>query len=281
MTAEPADSSPSHWNAYAARFRHVGPPLRPGAADVSHLRDAVSRHAPRDMVSGQALLLGVTPEIADIAWDPPLQLLAIDQSAGMIQGIWPGDTARRRARVGDWLTLAPPSDVRGFELVVGDGVLTLFEYPAGYAVLGAALARLLRPGGLLAVRLFCRVEPSESVSDVMQALWAGRIGNFHAFKWRLAMALQGDATRGVRLADIWSCFVEQAGSVRALAERTAFPEPEVSTIEGYRGVQACYSFSTELEVVELLAPHFELLETWHGSYELGERCPHLTLRRRA
>ena len=231
------------------------------------------------MVSGQALLLGVTPEIADIAWDPPLQLLAIDRSAAMIQSIWPGDTARRGARVGDWLTLAPPNG--GFELIIGDGVLTLFEYPEGYAVLGAALSRLLRPGGLLAVRVFCRVEPSETVSDVMLALWTGRIGSFHAFKWRLAMALQGDATRGVQLANIWSCFVEQAGSVQALAERTGFPEPEVATIEGYRGVQDCYSFSTEREVVELLAPHFELLETWRGSYELGERCPHLTLRRRA
>lgn len=280
MSADPAESSPSHWNAYAARFRLVGPPLRPGASDITHLRDAVRRHARPGMATGQALLLGVTPEIADIVWEPPLQLLAIDQSAGMIQGVWPGDTSGRQARVGDWLTLAPPSD-DGFDLVVGDGVLSLFEYPTGYAVLGAALGRLLRPGGLLALRLFCRAEPNETVSDVMQALWASRIGNFHAFKWRLAMALQGDATRGVRLADIWSCFVEQAGSVRALAERTGFPEPEVSTIEGYRGVQDCYSFSTEREVVEVLAPHFELLETWRGSYELGERCPHLTLRRRA
>jgi SAM-dependent methyltransferase len=244
------------------------------------------------MASGHALLLGVTPEIADIVWEPPLQLLAVDQSAAMIDGIWPGDNPRRRARIGDWLTLEPSIEaqaqaqaqaqahVRGFDLIVGDGVLSLFEYPAGYAVLAAALARLLRPGGLFAVRLFCRVEPSETVSDVMQALWAGRIANFHAFKWRLAMALQGDGTRGVRLADIWSSFVEQAGSVRALADRTGFPEPEVGTIEGYRGVQDRYSFSTEREVVELLAPDFDLLESWRGSYELGERCPHLTFRRR-
>jgi hypothetical protein len=279
MTADATESS--HWTAYAERFQLVGAPLRPGASDVAHLRDAVSRHARPDMVSGPALLLGVTPEIADIAWEPPRQLLAVDQSAGMIKAIWPGDTARRRALVGDWLTLAPTNVGAGFELVIGDGVLSLFEYPTGYAALGEALSRLLRPGGLLALRLFCRAEPSETVSDVMQALWAGRIGNFHAFKWRLAMALQGDATRGVRLADIWSGFVEQAGSVQALAQRTGFPEPEVSTIEGYRGVQDRYSFSTQREVVDVLAPHFELLETWHGRYELGERCPHLTLRRLA
>jgi hypothetical protein len=37
-----------------------------------------------------------------------------------------------------------------------------------------------------------------------------------------------------------------------------------------------YSFSTETEVVEALSPELTLLETWRGSYELGERCPHLT-----
>lgn len=270
---------PSHWNAYAARFKLVGPPLRPCPADTRHLRDSVARHAPRAWNAPlRALLLGVTPEIAGIDWQPPVELLAVDRAAGMVEAVWPGDTGARRAEVGDWLELEPPAG--GFALVLGDGVLSLFEYPSEYAKLASALARLVRPGGLLWLRLFCRPEPCESVDEVFEALRAGRIGNFHVFKWRLAMALQGDATRGVRLADIWEQLSLRAASPSELARLTGWPEPEISTIEGYRDVRDRYSYSTAREVVTCLAPAFELVETWYPDYELGERCPHLTLRRR-
>jgi hypothetical protein len=60
-----------------------------------------------------------------------------------------------------------------------------------------------------------------------------------------------------------------------------WPEPIVGTIEGYRGIDERYSFSSEREVADSLAAGFELIETWRPSYELGERCPHLTFRRLA
>lgn len=277
MTAEAPERS--HWNAYATRFSQVGRPLRPGAMDTQHLQASVRRFARRRSGTEPALLLGVTPEIAALEWDPPFDLLAVDKSEGMVKAVWPGDGERRRALVGDWLELGPPGE--GFALAMGDGVLSLFDYPRGYARLARALGRLLRPGGLLWLRLFCRPEIGESVSDVVDALWARHIGNFHVFKWRLAMALQGDSTAGVRLADIWDRFETELGGVRSVAQRTGFPEPEVATIESYRGVQDCYSFSSEAEVSDTLDEDFELLETWRPSYELGERCPHLTFRRRS
>jgi SAM-dependent methyltransferase len=262
----------------------IGAPLRPAAEDIEYLRASVARlvsaPAPAEPTPARsALLLGVTPEIAELAWQPPHRLVAVDKSEGMVNAVWPGDTPTRRAIVGDWLALelaeAP------FDLVVGDGIFSLFDFPAGYARLAAALARVVKPGGLLSVRLFCRPEPSESLEQVFQALFAGRIGNFHIFKWRLAMALQGDATRGVRLADIWTAFCERGGSVTEVAARAGWPEPVVGTIEGYRGVEERYSFSTAREVAGGLASAFELVETWQPSYELGERCPHLSFRRRS
>jgi hypothetical protein len=277
MTGKSVDAS--HWNAYAARFNLVGQPLRPGPEDVELLSDAVRRLAPTRAPGAAALLLGVTSELAAITWEPPLQLLAVDRAEGMVNAVWPGDTAQRRAIVGDWLELSPPPG--GFELALGDGVLSLFEYPAGYVRLGSALARLVRPGGLCWLRLFCRPEPCETVKAVVDDLFAGRIGNFHVFKWRLAMALQGDATQGVELAAIWDCFERETGGARAVAERTGYPLEEVATIEAYRGVGDRYSFSTESEVEQVLSPHFELLETARPRYELGARCPHLVLRRRA
>ena len=275
-----AESSAAHWNAHAARWALIGPPLRPAPADIAYLRDSVERLSVSLGSLGPprtGLLLGVTPEIAELAWEPPLRLVAVDKSEGMVKAVWPGDTATRRALIGDWLGLELPE--APFDVVIGDGVFSIFEHPTGYARLATALAKLVKPGGLFSVRLFCRPEPSEPVDAVFRGLFGGGIGNFHVFKWRLAMALQGNATRGVRLADIWSTFCEHAGSVREVAQRTGWPEPVVGTLEGYRDVQDCYSFSTEREVIDCLTA-FELVETWHPDYELGERCPHLSFRRR-
>lgn len=226
-----------------------------------------------------ALLLGVTPEIAEMTWPLPCRLVAVDKSEGMVNAVWPGDTPLRRALVGDWLALELPE--APFDLAVGDGVFSLLDFPDGYQRMAAALAGLVKPRGLLSLRLFCRPEPCEALPQVFGDLFGGAIGNFHVFKWRLAMALQGDATRGVRLADIWSTFRERARGVAEVAERCGWAEPVVATIEGYRDVADRYTFSTEREVVDSLAGGFELIETWRPSYELGERCPHLTFRRRA
>jgi hypothetical protein len=281
MAEEPHEAS--HWNAYSARWKLVGQPLRPGPADIAYLRASVARlWSPRAAVEAAerepALLLGVTPEIASIDWLPPVELLAVDKSVGMVRAVWPGDTSTRRAEVGDWLELQAPG--AGFALVVGDGVFSIFDYPTGYARLGRALAGLTRPGGLLSMRLFCRPEPCEHPNDVFSALDSGSIGNFHIFKWRLAMALQGDATRGVRLADVWDSFRARVPDIAELARRHGWSEPEARTIESYRDVTDRYSFSTQPEVVTALASNFEHVETWTPDYELGERCPHLTFRRR-
>jgi SAM-dependent methyltransferase len=270
-------SQRSHWNAHATRWQRIGAPLRPGASDVEHVRASVRRFLPPPEGTGRALLLGVTPELAEIDWYPPLSLLAVDKSEGMAAGVWPGDTATRRVQVGDWLAIDGSSGA--FDVALGDGVFTLMDYRAGYDALAAKLGELLRPGGVLCLRLFCRPKKKEEVAAVFEALEAGRIGNFHVFKWRLAMALQDDATHAVRLADIWDVFRARVPSMAELAARTGFPEAEVATIEGYRDVQDRYSYSSVEEVTSVLVPAFELLDTFYPSYELGERCPHLTLRR--
>jgi hypothetical protein len=269
-----AESRPPHWDAYAARWQLIGPPLRPCPTDIEYLAGSVARLCAHPK---SVLLLGVTPEIAEMAWGAGCQLVAVDKSEGMVRGVWPGDTPNRRALVADWFSLAVPE--APFDVVVGDGVFSLLAFPEGYAQFAGALGALVKPGGLLSLRLFCRPEASESVDQVIAATAAGAIGNFNIFKWRLAMALQGEATRGVRLADIYRTFVERTGGVAALASRTGWPAAIIGSIEGYRDIEDRYSYSSEREVADCLADGFDLVETWRPGYELGERCPHLSFRR--
>jgi SAM-dependent methyltransferase len=269
----------THWTSHARQWTLIGPPLRPCSADVEFMQARVRSHFADRSGPLPALLLGVTPELASAAWRPELELVAVDRCEDMIAEVWPGDTAFRRALRAEWLEL--PFAPESFELVLGDGCLTLFDFPRGYERLSASLARVLRPGGRLLLRLFCQPAHAESVDEVFAALGARRIGNFHAFKWRLAMALQGDdSARGVKLADIWDAFRARIPDGRALASAAGLPLAEITTLANYEGVATRYSYSTLEEALGILSSRFELLETWCGSYELGERCPTLVLSRR-
>jgi SAM-dependent methyltransferase len=273
------DAQVSHWNRHAQRWRDIGPPLRPGAEDITFLREALSRWRSPSRAASMGLLLGVTPEIAAIEWQPALRLLAVDHSRAMIEEAWPGKTAARWAVCGDWFDL--PVGPASIDIALGDGCFNAIEYPAGHRRLARSVARALRSGGLLALRLFCRPEPSEAIDTVMGELVAGRIGNFHVLKWRLAMAVQGDdASGGVRLGTLWDVYSRNAPAVEAVAARKGWPPAHVSTIHSYRGSDGIYTFPTVDEALAILSADFDCVEQWRGSYELGERCPHLLLRRR-
>lgn len=277
-TDSAASLASSHWARHAQQWAHIKPPLRPSTADLAQVRAVIARHYWGDGDSA-ALLFGVTPELAALTFPPGMKLWAFDQSQPMITALWPGDTAQRAARVGNWFSLDLPDDSIG--LALGDGCLSTLDYPTGYQHFAASLARVLEPEGLFLIRAFCRPHSAEHPDEVFDALLGGTIGNFHVFKWRLAMALQGDdPARGVVLGSIWDAFQARVPDARALAEQTGFPLNEVLTIDSYRGSSAAYSYSSVAEVVTALGARFELLQEWRGDYELAGRCPQLLFRKR-
>ena len=142
------------------------------------------------------------------------------------------------------------------------------------------LLDLLRPGGLFFYRHWAQVQPRESLEQVLNAARAGSIGNFHVFKWRVAMALQPDSRAGVRLHDIWQACADAA------LDRSQLPQPgwssrAMSTIRFYRNRNARLYFSTLDEFQKMLSEDFEHIDVTFGSYELAERCPILTARPRS
>ena len=244
------------------RWMRLKPPLRPNEEIVSAYRRAIEGHDKR------VLLLGVTAALADIGET----LLAIDRNHQMIANAWPGDTERRQALNGDWLAM--PIHGRDFTAAVGDGVLTAIAF-SQYETLFSQIGNLLIPGAKLAIRLYETPEPGETVLQVREQTMAGKISGFHAFKWRLAMAIVAEARdAAIPVASIHQTFQREFPNRAALSAATGWPLDEMAEIDAYDGNPMIYWFPTRREVLahlpaEFAKPRFER----SGSYELAERCP--------
>lgn len=266
-----------HWETHASQWQCIGPPLRPGVADIAVLEAAIALAAAERPSGVRALLLGVTPEIAACRWPARTELLAVDSSLAMVRAVWPGSgRCAAAAVVGDWQAL-PLSDASR-EIVAADGCFVVLPYPSGYDGVLAAVHRVLRPGGLFAIRWFLQAAAPETTGAVIDDLRGGRIGNFHVFKWRLAMSLQPDLRTGVRLADVWSAWHAAVPDPARLCRALGWAAAEVGTIDAYRDARARYSFPSIDEARMAFAPYFDELRMHVPDYELGERCVHFLLR---
>jgi len=266
-----------HWNSVASAWRHFGPPLRPCNEDIEIFRGFAAKYSGAS--ASEALLLGVTPEIASMEWPRPCRLTAIDRSAEMVQVVWPGDVSdRRRAFVCEWLSA--PSAPKGYGVVIGDGCFISTAYPDGHRALGRRVRHLLAPDGMFLMRFFMQLQEPEHPEDVLDDLAHGRIGSFHAFKWRFAMSIQKSAGDGVRLHDIWAAWRHAKVDPESLPTGPGWTSEGISTIDLYRDKEARFAFAHPGEIEAILQEDFEVVERRVPGYELGERCPILALRPR-
>ena len=262
-----------HWAEIARRWSVVGPPLRPSADDLVVLADVVAGgDAPR------ALILGVTPELYRLPWPGGADVVAVDHTPAMIETLWPGPSSA--VICADWTDL--PLEPRSRDVVLGDGVFHLLAHPEGQAGLVANLARVVGPGGVVALRLFVPLAAAdrETAESVLDELLAGRIANLNLLKLRLGMALQPDAEVGVGVASVYATVRQAAPDLSVLAATLGWDLDHLLAIESYRESSTRYWFVTVDQVRDLFAGAFDL-ETVHvPSYDLGERCPTVVLRRR-
>lgn len=272
-----------HWNHNASQWQLLTSPLRPCAEDISlyaagltHWRNA------RGVSASRVLLLGVTQELRAMPWPADADLLACDRSLAMIRTIWPLAAfggAGAAPVCADWRALPLPAASRN--IAIGDGSASALATLADLRLAAREIERVLEPGGALVLRLFLRPAIAESIEQVVAEAAAGRIGSFHAFKWRLLMAVQRDANEGVRLGDAWDAFEAYFADRAALARDTGWAPEAIDTIDTYRNADGRYCFHTLDEFAEAIAPAFSLLSVDHPRYELGERCPLVVARRRA
>jgi hypothetical protein len=265
------------WEQQARQWASVRPPLRPSACDLVFAQNEIDRQESRNSPMN-ALILGVTPELLDLQWPASARVLAIDLSGSMIRGLWRDRSSERHHHwpaQGDWRHLPVADGSVG--LTLGDGCFGLM--PSNQEDLAHSVHRSLKPQGTWVVRVFLRPDVSESPADVWEELIAGRIGNFHIFKFRLLAALAArDGSIPVALG--WDAVHRWSPSLDELAERLGWPIEEVRTIEAYRGQTAAYWLPAIDQFRSIMQPLFDEVSCHVPGYEMGERYPTFVFRSR-
>jgi SAM-dependent methyltransferase len=267
-----------HWTEVARRWAMVGPPLRPTAQDLGFVVETIRRQSEEQNNRAlRAVILGVTPELYRLPWPPGTDLIAVDHTQAMIDAVWPGD--RTQVICGDWVNI--PLGTGSRDLALCDGGLHLMRHPQDQAQFVRGLRGVLEPGGRLVVRLFSCPDRQESVAAVMADLMDGRIPNLNILKLRLGMALQRDATEGVRLGEVWAALQQVAPDLVELAERLGWRVDHTLSINTYRDCDKRYHFLTTQDALSLFCRQpggFVHEMTNQPTYALGERCPTVVFR---
>ncbi|HEX7726047.1 MAG TPA: class I SAM-dependent methyltransferase [Rhizomicrobium sp.] len=248
------------------RWTRLKPPLRPDAQIIAAYRREIEGH------KAHVLLLGVTADLADIGD----ATVAVDFNRKMIANVWPGDTEKRKALHGNWLDM--PLQGRQFTAAIGDGVLAAIGFPQ-YQTFFSQLAGLLLPGARIALRLYETPEPGETVATVHDQTVQGKIAGFHAFKWRLAMAIAAETKQAaVPVSSIHQIFQREFPDRAALSAATGWSLETISEIDAYDNKPMIYHFPTRRELLANLPDNFSRPRfVTSGDYELAERCPLLVV----
>jgi SAM-dependent methyltransferase len=242
--------------------------LRPTGETVRNVIDLVGDRDRR------VLLFGVTPELAK-AFD---RLVGVDKSRGMIENLWPGDTATRKSVEADWLTL--DGSLGQFSAAIGDGSCNCVAYPKEVEKVLEQVRDHLEPGGRFVCRVYLRPDAMPSRAE-MQGDPRGKARiNFHAFKFLLAMRIAEDSEATVPVVSILAAFEEMFPDRDALAERTDWPRADIDTIDSYRNSSVAYSFFNRAEFLGAM-PQGLVNPQFHssGAYDLAETCPILVCER--
>jgi len=253
----------NHRQEYHRAWSRLTPPLRPHPEVVAAVRNQIVGRR------GRTLLLGVTPELADVAPD----LIAVDRNLSMVKNIWPGNTSARRVIVGDWrnLTFAP----RSFASCIGDGSLCGLRHPDEMKAVLAQVAGSLEDSGRFVCRLYVPPASPETVSAIKDAVLSGGIQNFHAFKFRLGMALSAQAAASsIGVAAILIEFNRLFGDRSELVRSTGWDRQEVDTIDFYEASNVHFYFPGEDQVLSVASKIFRSVRLIPaGTYEMASLCP--------
>jgi SAM-dependent methyltransferase len=202
----------------------------------------------------RAILLGVTPEIAQMRWPPTSTLLAVDKSIDMAQAVWPGDVSgKRRVICGDWLAL--PQKDSSCDVVIGDGSINCLQYPDGFRALAKQISRVLRNDGIFVLRCYIQPPAPDQPAKLFASL--ADYPSFHYFKFHLLIALQPDACQGVAVNDVYRFWAAQNIDVDDLIAQTGWDRSAIQMMDLYRDSSTIHTFPAWSELEPVLLEFFD------------------------
>ncbi len=243
------------WQSIANTFFDIQPPLRPGVEDITIFASLVSelRHTTKHS-TGNALLLGVTPEIATLDWPSNMTLTAIDTQAAMIDRVWPGDIAgKRKAQLGNWLN--PVVNPGSIDMILGDGCLNLQSFPDGYHQFADSMRAKLRPGGALVTRVFVNPSVGESLKNLESELRSHNVNTVEALRLRTGMSLVTRNNPNVAYRKIWQTLMQLADRL----DISNLPESRqtvLKSIAHYEKNDGSMSFPWVDQITDVLSNYF-------------------------
>jgi hypothetical protein len=275
----PPAAKSDFWHEAPKHWKWLGPPLRPVAEDIGFYTAAINEWV-QSNGPPRVLLLGVTPELYLLPWPKGTGVLAVDRSRPMIDAVWPGP--KDAVNCADWTTMTLPDGSR--DIILCDGGMEQLQYPQEHGQLVRILRRVLSDGGLSIVRLYALPSQWESPETVLRDFVQGRVSNMNILKLRLGMALQGTPSEGVARKTIWNAFHAAAPNPDRLARQLGWSAEQMHVIDAFRDYPDRFFFLTVADLHQLFCSSpggFQLESVYVPSYELGERCPTVVLRRRA
>jgi hypothetical protein len=196
----------------------------------------------------------------------------------MIDAVWPGP--KESVQCADLLALSLPKNSR--DIVLCDGGLHCLPYPEKQQQLVHVLRDVLSDNGTCILRLFVPPERRESSDAIIQDLLAGKISGLNILKFRLLMSLLESSAEGVKPGKVWRLIHEAAPDFESLAAKIGWSLEHMLAINAFRDSTSRYYFATFDQVSELFCGSlggFTVYRRNTPSYELGEQCPTIVLKK--
>lgn len=265
------------WSEQASIKHRGGFPLRPPPDVVNIMNELIRPVFEKKEQCYQAVLLGVTPELVNLAWPSNVRLQAFDQSLEVISALWQANpNITSFVQQASWQDM--PIESSSIDVIVGDGCTTQLPNTLAYRTLFSELRRVLASDGSICMRCFIRPDFTESLDSIVEDLYAGQIKYFGSLKWRIAMAsVPQQGSFSIKLQAIHAMFDYFFGDRIVLANATGWSPEMINTIDLYKNMTAEYSFPNLSQLTELIAPYFKIVDVRYGEYELSDRCPIITL----
>jgi ubiquinone/menaquinone biosynthesis C-methylase UbiE len=268
------------WSRQSEKWSNVGPPMRPSLLDIALMEKlAIDILNDVNLNRYEVAVLGVTPEIIQMAWPLNAHLTAFDQSEEMIKKLWrPNQHIKSDVKMSRWQSL--PLKDGDINLVIGDGCLTPLTSLEVYSDVLKELKRVLVTEGKVIMRCFVRDPKVQDIENIVQCVQLKKIENFGSLKWKIAMALVDPISSKVEIKKISETFNDLFKDRQALANNNKWPIETINTIDIYESMSGYLTFPTLNRLLEIFEEFFVVEQVTTLDYEMAKNCPTIVLKQK-